>query len=535
MPPPTLGLNAVDAIAMQDARDALQMDNVISTSKGLEVRNGWKEFAVSINAGAPVQSILVYQNASTNSLIDPAIASKVFAVTDNGIWDVTAGGVISGGPAIALSGTSGAGRVEMTQFKIDTNNWLIACSETDGGYVYSAGTGWIKMTTTGGPGPGIVTGTGVDPTKFAFPLVWKSRLMFAERGSSRVWYLGVNQVGGAMSVFDFGPIMRSGGAVTNIASWTLDAGAGMDDRLVIVGSMGDVAVYQGLDISDPANFSIIGTWNVGRVPLGRRAVSTIGGNIYLFCSSGLVPLSQLVTGGLDSILSSNTENLVQLRKIGPLLSSDYDDTRTQLGWELHFCMSESLMILMRPPKSSTNFVQYVFYQLTNAWSSLSNVPALCLQTVNGLTYFGTPDGRVCQLFVGGMDNVPYNGSVGNAVTWTVQTSFNYFGSRGQNKLMKLVRPTILAADKPNIDVTILADYAQNAGASTPNYTVPTTALWTQAVWNVSQWGGGLSSYTTWLGVNSPFGYCYSTIVRGASTSRTVLAAFDYLIETGGIL
>ena len=52
-------------------------------------------------------------------------------------------------------------------------------------------------------------------------------------------------VAGAASMFDLGQIFTEGGYLMAMATWTVDAGYGVDDLAVFITSEGEVAVYRG--------------------------------------------------------------------------------------------------------------------------------------------------------------------------------------------------------------------------------------------------------------------------------------------------
>jgi hypothetical protein len=220
--PPVSGLNSTGAVASMPETDAVEMDNFISADLGLIVREGWYEYATNIggDATAQVRTVMAYNGAPNTALTNPLTDSVLFAVIDKGIYNIEGGGNLSAlAPSIALSAATNAGFMSFAQFTTDAGQFLIACSETDGGFLYN-GAAWMKMTSIGGPGPGFITG--VDPSTFVQVCVWKKRLLFMTRESGKMWFLPVGAVGGAAQAFDFGPQLINGGAVVGLANWTQD-------------------------------------------------------------------------------------------------------------------------------------------------------------------------------------------------------------------------------------------------------------------------------------------------------------------------
>src|SRR4029450_12954207 len=350
VPPPIRGLNTTGQFASMPPTDAVECDNLISSDLGLTVRGGWREYATHIGDGSMVKTIMPYSSAPPSSMASPLISSTLFAALDHGIFDVEGGGAMTGkADKIALSGAPHAGHMSYTQFTAGGGKqYLIACSETDGAFYYD-GLVWTKYAM--GTGAGQISG--VDPALFAHVMVWKHRLMFTKRSSGEVWFLGPDVFAGTAQVFDFGPTLQHGGMVLGLASWTQDDGAGIDDRLVVVGSAGDIAIYAGTDPSNAADFDQVGVWFIGQPPVGRRCWTTSGGNVYVLTQYGVIPIAQLTQGGLDNVLTAGTDLLQQLRKIQTLLNDDFQTLLNTPGWALLGVPSMAMLHIARPARSGS--------------------------------------------------------------------------------------------------------------------------------------------------------------------------------------
>jgi hypothetical protein len=141
-------------------------------------------------------------------------------------------------------------------------------------------------------------------------------------------------------------------------------GAGVDDRLCIIGSGGDLVIYEGTDPSDATKFAAIGTWYIGSPPVGRRCFTTGGGNVYVLTTYGVIPVNQVVQGGLDNLLTSDTQLLSQLRKIESQLNTDFATLLNTPGWELLAVPTKAMLMIARPSVSVTENIQYTFQQHT---------------------------------------------------------------------------------------------------------------------------------------------------------------------------
>jgi len=531
--PPTSGLNTTGAIAAMPTTDAVECDNLISSDLGLTLRNGWRDYAININSGNPVRTVMSFDAAPSTALAPPLAFSELFAATDNGIWNVEGGGNFTAVAAdIALSTTTNAGYMAFAQFTAaGGSHYLIACSETDGGFLYN-GVTWMKMTSIGGPGPGIITG--VDPSTFVHVCVWKKRLMFTKRSSGEVWFLPVGVVGGVAQLFDFGPVLLHGGMVLGLANWTQDAGDGIDDRLVIIGSSGDLAVYEGTDPSSATAFSAVGIWYIGQPPIGRRCFTTTGGNVYVLTQFGVIPVAQLMQGGLDNILTSSTDLLVQLRKLQDTLNVDFQTLIDTPGWQLIDLPSLALLQIARPGISVTDHIQYTFQQHSLAWNRILDVPGFVWARRLSEIYAGTDDGRVLRVFAGNSDGQAIDGTGEYEIRARLTPAFNYFNQPAVRKRALMIRLQFVAKANPGYAIRMNVDFEVNPITGTTVAGGNTGSLWDVALWDVDVWSGGAVAFGEWRSVTG-LGYALSPSIFIASQQQTTLASIEYMTDSAGPL
>jgi hypothetical protein len=532
--PPIKGINSVGSVASMPETDAIECDNMVATELGLSLREGWYEYAINIGGDSTraVRTVMSYEGAPANSTVSPLSQSKLFAAVDSGIYLIEGGGdKAATAAAIALSGATNAGRLSCVQFTTAGGQYLIACSETDGGFLYNGAT-WMKMTSVGGPGPGYITG--VDPSLFVQVCAWKKRLMFVERGTARVWILPVGSVGGAAVVFDFGPLLQNGGALVGLANWTQDAGDGIDDRLIVLGSSGDLLVYEGTDPTSATDFKNVGTWYIGQPPVGRRCFTTTGGDAYVLTQYGVIPVQQVVQGGLDNILTSNTELLVQLRKLQDTLNTDFSTLLNQDGWELLALPSKALLHIARPSVSITEHIQYAFQQHSLAWSRFLDVPVRTFARRLNEVYGGTDDGRVLRVLDGTTDGLQLDGSGEQEIRARLTPAFSYFDEPTVLKQMLMIRLNFLGSSSPGYSVLMNADFSINPIGGAAVIGAPVGSLWDQSYWDQAVWAGGRASFAEWRSVEG-LGYAMAPSLFISASTKTTLASIEYMFKRGGPL
>jgi len=515
---PIGGLNVRDAINSMPPNDALTLVNWIPQQYGVRSRKGYSEWA--INLGGPVRTIMAYQPDRT------AIANyKLFAATDASVFDVT-NSTSAPVESLALPATENYGRLTFEMMSNSAGTFLVTCSN-QGGYRFFDGVTWGVPVS--GVSPGQVDG--VNPANLSFVTSWKRRLWFIEKGTCKVWYADTDALTGTFHPLDVGPFMKHGGVLSFIARWTIDAGEGIDDFLVIGGENGDILIYKGTDPSSITTFGLQGVWYVGRLPLGQRCFHTLGGDLLVLSEAGLQPLSYVTRGGASQLRTSTIDYLA---KIQPRLAELVSTLADQIGWELNLILRENLLIIQKPTGGTVVYDQYVLYTNTNKWCVFNGLPMICGHSAQSGYYFGTEDGRVCLGLNGYFDGVPYGSTVGNGITGVIQPSFSYFGLPGQNKQWHMIRPTFLATDRPAVTVGMIPDYRTDIQVGSPTYSPPAGSLWDVALWDSSVWGGSLNTYQDWYSVDA-LGYTGSAYLVTNCVGDTFLASIDYMVEPGGAL
>ena len=530
LPAPALGLDTVSPLAEMNPLCAVQMDNVLSTDGGCRVRSGWREFAINI-PGDTIKTVFSWSGAPLNAVSPPFASSKLFAATDIGIFDITAGGDFAGAtPDVDLFDILNAGRLSKVMFNTGFSNYLVVCSEIGGAWLYD-GTTWTKFTQNATPTqPGQISG--VNPDDFTFVMAWKERLWFIRSNSTEAWYLPVQSAGGEGEYVDFGPSFTTGGQLLALVSWTQDAGKGLDDHLVVLSSAGDMAIFQGTDPSFVDQFGMVGSWYVGQPPIGRRFFTETGGMAYVLTDKGMLAVGAIVQGGIQTMETAQSPQIQGLRRIQNALRNDFNTLLSTIGWEV-FSVREQILI-SRPQTSVAGYSQYLFMNNTNAWSILRDIPAVTWGFWLNEVYGGTDDGRVLHIFTGNTDGVEMDGSGGTEIRSRVAPAFSYLGDPADIKHAVMAKAQFLAVAPPAYEIYMLADYEVFGISSSPIGTEGNTPLWDDAIWDQSLWAGGLTAFADWRSVGA-LGRSLAPSVYLASSNRTLLISVSLMFKTGGVL
>jgi hypothetical protein len=501
IPAPVGGLNFRDPIAAMSPNDALILDNFIPKQLGVELRKGYQVHTDALTS--PIVSVFAYNAPDPDD-------SKLFAASGGDIYDCTVH------PAVLAQSTTGADLWWTTQFSTGADTFLLAVSPQGGYWTYSTTSGWVKRTPTNLPANPRTVG------------VWKRRVFFTCENDTNIYYMtAVNAITGTVTPFPMGAHLSRGGSVSAVANWTLDAGVGIDDYLVVFGTEGDLMIWQGIDPSVPTDFSLRGIWYVGPVPRYGRYFTPMGGDMMVVSELGLVPLSRLINGQFVEGQPGPSA------KVQEALAPQIALLRNQISWDVFSLPSEDILILKLPP-SAGRYQQFAMNITTGSWCTLSGLPMACATLLNGRLYFGTDTGETCKGFVGAFDGVLRNGTDGNPVEGEIQTAFQTFGTPGQNKKFDLARPIFVAPAAPSVKVRLNTQYSFSTTAGSPAYTQQDPGFWDDGVWNVARWGSAGNTYQAWVGLVG-LGYYGSLRMKVRGRAETIFTSAHIMASPGGVM
>lgn len=506
LPAPVRGWITNENLSASTEGGALIMDNFIPTQTGVKFRGGSSEFFDG-GDGLPIKSLFTYKISGN---------SELFAADDATIWDITAT------PAEAVTGQTN-GEYGTVQFETSGGTYLFAANGADSLQRYD-GTNWLAIT---GVSSGAITG--VTTSTLSHCWVYKNRLFFVQGGTMKAWYLAVDSIAGAASDVTMAGIFQRGGSLLFGATWSMDAGDGVDDRCVFVSSQGEVVIFEGSDPSDPTDWRMVGRYDLGGRPLGKNAYMRAGGDLLIATTDGLVPLSQMI--GKDPAALS-------LAAVSRNIQPDWAREavlRQSVSWPVQKWDEENLAIFGLPViDATTPAYAFVVNTETGAWSRFTGWDIRSLAVHENQIYFGTSDGRVMLGNSGGNDD-------GAVYTCRLALPFNHFRRPGQHKNIRQARATFRAASSFLPQLSCSVNYAQSFPAppsSVANYAEDTwdVGLWDTAVWDATSTERVTS--TRWVSITGAgFVHALQVQVTFGITPRVdaELSAIDVTFETGGVV
>lgn len=496
------GWDQISSLANMDPDHAVQLDNWIPRPGYLEIRRGSQVLATGVGSGA-VETVVAYNSPNLAN-------SKLFAAGGGTIYDVTGGGVAV---ATTITGRSN-NRWQGTNFtNAAVNAWLVLGNGVDNPVIFD-GTSWANMTLTG-----------ITPSNVVAWTAWKGRLWCTLINSTAVGYLGNSAISGAVTTFDLGQQMTRGGFIMGISTWTQDSKQTVDEYIAFMTSRGQVIIYQGTDPSTANTFALVGVYDLG-APIGRRSYLRIAGNLWIINVDGITPMSEMMTLDRAAVAKVAPTTMIQ--------NAMMDSARLyngNFGWQLIEYAKGQLVILNIPQVENNTAVQYVMNTLTGAWCQFLGLNANCWEVLNDVPYFGDNTGKVFKWDIGSGDGA-------NAITATVQTAFNYFGSRGHLKRWTMVRPILTTDGSVTPGVGLNIDFGTGAPISIPSTVSTGGALWDVALWDQAVWPINSSVVANWTTVEG-IGQCcsiltkVSTVDNGSANGVVLqLNSWDLIAEPG---
>lgn len=495
---PVGGWNARDSLDAMGKRDAVVLENWFPRQTDLELRGGWEAHQSGYSSDV-AQTLMTWNGAQS---------SKLFACTNAGIFDASAGGA-RGSALTALTN----GLVSSVNFVAAGGHYMIAVNGTDTLKRFD-GTSWSSVT-----GTGTLPITGVSTEELSSVAAAHKRLWFTRKFSSSVYYLDVGAVGGALTEFPLGQVFPAGGVVVAIDTWSSDAGDGADDYTVFVSSEGELAVYRGSDPTTADGFSKVGVFKVAKPIGGFRCLAKYGGDLAYLCELGLYPVSKLLS-------ARDFVGLALTDKIDEAFNTAVKTYRNNPGWQTVIFPQEQALIVNIPITSSYN-EQFVMNMLTGAWTRFIGWDVTSM-AIFGTQLYGAGRLVIQKLWSGVSDD-------GALIRGRGQMAYNYFGKRGLLKQIKLLAAVLRASGAFSRSLAIDVDYrfAQRLQGQLGTDSAA-SAVWDTAVWDTAEWAGDFELYQAWASIKAPEGYAHSLFLEVLSAGAGVKwLGFNLSGEYGG--
>lgn len=449
VPAPTGGLNGRDGLANMPPTDAVVLDNLFPNPSNVSLRNGYIAWATGL-PGA-VNSLCCY-NASNG-------ARKLFAASGASVYDVTSAGAV-GAPVVAGAASD---KWQHVNFGTSGGQYLLMVNGTDSPVLFNGAT-WQAVTGASAP----ISITGVTTSNLIHVTMFKGRLFFVEKNSTKAWYMPVGAIGGAANYLDFASYMTLGGYLMAMVTWTIDNAGGIDTMAAFLTSEGEVLLYRGSDPSYASSWFLQGAFRIGR-PIGRRCYTRVGSDVLLLSADGLFPMSQALLTDRSQRKDAVSDKIVNL------INSDVQLFASAFGWQVVLYPIGNKLIVNVP--APTGIYQYVMNTVNGAWCRFTGWSANCWELMGDQLMFGGAGG-VYQADTGLTDN-------GSSIAVVAIQAPQYFGTT-QQKQFTMARPILYsnAVIRPAFQINCDFDLAVPSLTSSTSFTkfTPWGAAW-GAAWS----------------------------------------------------
>lgn len=459
LPAPSRGIIMSENYSYMQPGACLICDNWAPTMRGVKLRGGHVRWA-ELPETTPVISMFDYASGTTR---------KMFAGNATKLYDTT----ISATPVLIKSGQT-SGNYCASQMANASGDFLIAVNEAGNFPLRFDGTTWTTLNT------GQITGPVGSPVEFGENLtyVWKyrNRWFFIQGNSMDAWYLGIDSIGGALTKIPLSGAASKGGKLLFGATWSIDAGDGIDDKCVMVTDQGEVLIFTGSNPGDAANWRQEGRYQLSP-PMGMNAHMSIGGDLLIATVDGIIPVSQAIQKTAEQL-----ELAAITRTIKPLWR-ELVETRSTMPWTMHHWDEYGGIFVATPGGSAGDRYCIIANAQTNAWGKFTGWDATCFAQIRSDMFFGTQGGIIMQADRTGYDD-------GEPYTATLLGGWGMFQQQASNTVWRQARASFTSGPNEPFEPQLF-------GCTDFILTVPTVPppgedpglleVWDQGKWDQAKW------------------------------------------------
>lgn len=447
-------------------------------------RGGWvrndnlsdpkNETAAVLRNGFPtVEGVRIRRGSANHATVDAAVThlaqynsgpvKEVFATTVDSIFNVTAPADPEVAEAADVTSLT-SGDWSHVQFTAGGGLYLVMVNGADAMQQYD-GAAWAAITGTI---------TGVTTADLSHVWTFKKRLFFVEGGTMSAWYLGTLAVAGAATEFPLGNIFKRGGALLFGATWSVDAGDGMDDTCIFVTTEGEIAVYQGNDPGDVNDWSLVGVYDIG-IPLHKNAHFRGGGDVAILTRDGIIPVSAAMKSDKATFSAQSVSY--------PIETAWFEAIAQRDGGSVPFscCIwpTETLLMIGLPSSGSAEKLAYVANARTGKWAEYTGWDIRSLIVFDDELYFGTGLGKVVKAETGGSDN-------GSNYVMTVLGRFDNMKSANIKQALH-ARAIIRTNNTFAYEMFANSDFNVSIPSPPSETTDASGDVWGTGIWGTSVW------------------------------------------------
>lgn len=496
VPPPYLGLDLVSPIDNMGPEYALELTNVFPGPTAPITRKGYDDL-VNLSAAITQVNTLYPYNTQTGTseiiIVGQGTTRKIYKIVGSTATDIT------GTTAISSTGTN----MNCEQF----GTRLYMCNGVDNVQVYN-GTTVADSTFTG-----IALNNLINVSSY------KERLYFVERNSMKFWYGNTQAVGAsALNSFDLQYVMRRGGYLLFAGSYTNQVSQTSQDLFWAISSEGEIVFYSG---SSPASdaWGLVARFVIGK-PLGFRAFIRVNNDVWILTEQGIISIAALFESDPEQAL-----NVISAR-INPLISEYAKNFPLSNRWHGVF-WPQGRRVFVMLPTSETQTKLLVYSIDTRGWcvyQLAGTGDCITINVVENKPYYGGAQGIVYTGETGYTDN-------GQPITFKSRGAFSFFGTRGNYKAFKDIRPLIETTRGISLGCSLDTNFSISGVTSVISTGAGVVTPWGSA-WG-SPWSSG-DEYIFDRFATKGQGHCAAVRFEGSvANSECQFFGFEIRYDVGG--
>lgn len=502
-PAPIRGWVQSESLARDNPNGATVLENFFPTTRGIRPRGGLQRHA-TIDDG--VVSLMAWRSGTVE---------RVFATDNDSIYNITSPANPSIQPSADVTGLA-SGFFSSTMFSTAGGDFLMAVNGSNTARNYN-GTTWATT-------PAI---TGVTSSTLSYVWSHKNRLFFIQKDTMNAWCLPVDSIGGAVTQISLSGVFTKGGSLLFGATWSVDAGNGMDDICLFVTTKGEIAAFAGSDPADPNDWGSIGRYDIGQ-PLGPNAHFRAGGDVIIATIDGLVPMSAAKEKDPAALTLAAVTRAIEDEWRRQAVARQSSKVWACVKW-----IARNMAIIGLPTVGASEKCAYVVNLLTGAWAKYTGWDISCMVEAGNLVYVGTATvpGRIHIAEASGSDD-------GVAYFSTFVGRYDHFEAPTATKTATMARSS-WSYRKPFISrVSCSFDYKARLPAYPNAAQHPSLDTWDVGRWDVALWDAGTAEQITtgWVSVAGQ-GFAIAPNIQitnsHAASPEAELVSVELLFEMGG--
>jgi hypothetical protein len=347
---------------------------------------------------------------------------------------------------------------------------------------------------------GIITGQNL-----VYVCKYRNRYFFIEKDSMNAWYLPLNAVGGELKVIPLSGAATKGGKLLFCATWSIDAGDGIDDKLVFCTNLGELIIFTGSDPGSATSWRQEGRYEMSE-PLGMNAHISIGGDLLIATVDGILPTSGAITKDRAELeLTAITRQINSMWRAEVLDKHEFSWTMCKWG--------EYNGIFVTLPGGLPNQRRCLLANAsTGAWARYTGWDAMCWMRMGTDMFFGTQSGIVMRADQGGYDD-------GQPYVATLVGGWEMFQSPAQTITWLQARASFTARGSQPFQPQLSATTDYVVTLPTPPTAGPDPGpldVWGEGLWGEALWGVGAPppavKNTGWVSIGMT-GFSHAPVVQ----------------------